>query len=173
MWGSPCQGLEPPATLAGQAPAARPVELGLWSCLLLDMARGALGMPGVMQHGMTWHGTAVELVRREKEWEGVDGSEQSCWVQPAWAARSSRLVGWLTPGGCPHLGGCTPTWDMARTVGRLWMGGREGGCWAGAVGRGQDRLSPGRGGSSGPLGKEMMLGSPWAVSLSLCVAGPG
>lgn len=110
----------------------------------LAMAQEALEIHGVMQCGMTWHGTAVEQVRREKEWEGVDGSEQSYWVQPMWVAGNSGLVGWLTPGGCPHLRGCTPTWDIARTVGRLWRDGREGEYWAGAVSRGQDRLSPGR-----------------------------
>lgn len=63
--------------------------------------------------------------------------------------------GWLgTPGwgDGPHLGAAPPP---RTAVGGLWRGGREGEHWAGAVGRGQDRLSPGRGESGGPQ-------SPWA-----------
>lgn len=57
-------------------------------------------------------------------------------------------VGWWVAHtwGLPTPGGLHPTWDTGRTGGRLWRSGREGECWAGAVGRGQDRFSPGRGG---------------------------
>lgn len=43
-------------------------------------------------HGMAWRDTATGCARREKEWEGDDGSELRCRVQLAWAAGNAGVA---------------------------------------------------------------------------------
>lgn len=63
-------------------------------------------------------------------------------------------LGTVGCGGVAHTWGLPTPGGAAPPPGRLhlhlghsqnWRDGREGECWAGAVSRGQDRLSPGRG----------------------------